>query len=123
MEYLSNKEESSAIRKMIKEKYPDFKIGRNSHGRGTACGWIHVDVIYPDWFGYSMSKDEIWKFSRFVYRDIKESVGRGHLHDDIQSDYFCEDILFGFWSREEWNRRNGKNLKDWTFRIEKAVPK
>jgi hypothetical protein len=100
--YLTNKEESAAIRNMIKLKYPGYKIAENSHGRGTACGWIHVTIIHNHTF---VDDDQRWRISRIVYQDIKNAVGRGDLHDDSMTDYFCENILFQFYSPAEWEKR------------------
>jgi len=113
MVYQTNKEESANIRKMMKEKYPDYKLGRNSHGKGTAYGWIHCDVIIPDRISSGLTKDQVWNLGKPVYRDVLIATNRQNLKDDIMTDYFEVNTLFSIWTRKDWNERTGKNIKDW----------
>lgn len=58
-----------------------------THGTGTAYGWIQV-VIY----GPKETREEYDK----VYAITKKAAGREHLHDDIMTDYFIENISVDF---------------------------
>lgn len=108
---MDNKEESKKIRELFKadKSLSAYKLVENGHGKGTAYGWIHVTVTYPDGFypvdDSHLCNERYHERSRIYYL-IKNAVDRGDRHDDVQSDYFCENILLTFQSASEWSERN-----------------
>lgn len=58
-----------------------------SHGRGTAYGWIYVKV---------QELMETPELDKKVYAIAKIASGRENRHDDITTDYFCENISVDF---------------------------
>lgn len=114
--YQTNKEESANIRNLFKKKYPDYKLVKNGHSTGTAYGWIQVVAVYP---GPTRDRndDQLWKINRDMFMDIKNVVGRGHLEDDIQTDYFCVNISFRLLSQAEWDESNSWKIRRKEARI------
>lgn len=109
MAYQSNKEESKNIRNLFKtdKSLSGYKLVQNGHSTGTAYGWIKVTVTYPDGkYTEGRFDDEKSDERSRIYSLIKNIVGRGDLHDDIQSDYFCENISLSFYCESEWIERN-----------------
>jgi len=107
--YQSNKEESKNIRELFKtdKSLSRYKLVQNGHGTGTAYGWIHVTVTYPD----GEYTENSYNYQRHdermrIYFLIKNIVGRGDRQDDSQSDYFCENILLDFISESSWKEKN-----------------
>lgn len=125
MAYQSNKEESKNIRNLFKtdKTLSGYKLVQNGHSTGTAYGWIKVTVTYPDGKypdDMAFHSDRSDERSR-IYFLIKNIVGRGDCHDDIQTDYFCENISLGFMSESQWsinnqwkNERKERRLKNST---------
>ena len=105
MAYLTKKQESDAIRELFKNdpSLAKYKLKQNKHGRGTASNWIEVTSIYPD--GLFNDSDLEWNESKRIERLIQVAVGRGHLKDDIMTDYFEVNILTWFMSASEYNKR------------------
>jgi hypothetical protein len=81
---MTSSPEIAAVRKALKEN--DIPFVSCKRGRGTAWGWINVEV------------KEVMTDARYraVYQIIKKAAGRENLHDDIQSDYFIENISVTF---------------------------
>jgi len=105
MVYLTKKQESDAIRKLFKTdpSLAKYKLKQNKHGRGTAANWIEVITVYPD--GLFNDNDLEWEESRRIQWLIQVAVGRGHLKDDIMTDYFEVNILTWFMSASEYDKR------------------
>jgi hypothetical protein len=118
MTYMSNKEESKAIRELFKTdaSLKSYKLRQNGHSTGTAYGWIAVTVTYPDDMYPEEPQNEYrnekaWQESRRIYFLIKNAVGRGDRFDDIMTDYFCENISFTFQKESEYAERNQWKVK------------
>lgn len=106
MAYQTNKEETKNIRTLFKNdpSLAKYKLRRNGHGSGTAYNWIQVVATYPD--GMYTDDDQIWEERSRIKWLIQVAVGRGNLKDDIQTDYFCVNIIFDLQSESKYKERN-----------------
>lgn len=121
-------EEVKDVRDALKKE--GYEIVYCRHGKGTAYNWIEVQVVYPDNAPPMTTEIELYpgniehRYTR-AYEDyyhklhwlVQQSAGRGDLADDIQTDYFCVNILVEVVSRErylkdmEWKKKQADDLK------------
>lgn len=75
-------------------KLAGYAVTSVVRGTGTASNWIEIRIDdydeYIDASGYKARR-----YSE-VMQIAKEASGRSHLHDDIQTDYFCVNINVEF---------------------------
>lgn len=124
--YKSTNDEVTDVRNALKEA--GYEIVYCRHGKGTAYNWIEVEVIYPDNLPpmttpremypdgpiehrYTREYDDFYHAVRWL---VQKSAGRGHLQDDIQTDYFCVNILVEVVSRKRYEEDKEWKLKQRT---------
>ena len=79
------KEETKAVKKaLIAAGYAGCSVKR---GYGSARGWIYVGI---------RDRPETRAEHDKVYAIAKIAAGRENRHDDITTDYFCENIAVDF---------------------------
>lgn len=130
MGYMSNADETKAIRNLFKNDptIQGYKLRQNGHGAGTAYGWIYVKATYPDdRKEFQQDPNSIWVNDKLhderarIKWLIQEAVGRGDLQDDTQTDYFCVNISFDLLSESEYTERNSWRKKVKENRIKNAT--
>lgn len=82
-------DENRKVRAALKAAgFSKVKVG---HGRGTAYGWIHATVI-----GKWTHREWHDRLRGVAYSAIKIASGRQDRHDDLMTDYFCENISLDY---------------------------
>jgi hypothetical protein len=79
-----NEETRETKRALIAAGYQNCSVRK---GSGSARGWIYAAI---------RDRPETREEYEKVYAIVKKASGREDLHDDIRTDYFCENISIEF---------------------------
>ena len=86
-----------------------FNVFSVHMGRGTASNWIEAVIETKQKYDLQPGTPEheaYWNDQHKAYAIVKHAAGRDDRHDDIQTDYFCENILVEQDTLEEWTRHH-----------------
>jgi hypothetical protein len=94
--YKAERDHSETDTQKVKKalKAAGFNVTSVSHDRGTARSWINVKI--DEYESEMNTAGRMVSKQGTAYAVAMKAAGRENLHDDIQTDYFCERMSVDF---------------------------